>query len=41
VLNDVRAVGGIYKYFSNLSGYAAEEEAEDLAPKAVPSKTTG
>jgi capsular exopolysaccharide synthesis family protein len=43
VLNDVRASGGVYKYYSYLSGYAAEEEAgsEVAATPAVPSKTGG
>jgi capsular exopolysaccharide synthesis family protein len=43
VLNDVRASGGVYKYYSYLSGYAAEEETESEmeATPAVPSKTGG
>ena len=45
VLNDVRATGGVYKYYSYLSGYAAEEESEfrreSEAPPAVPSTTSG
>jgi succinoglycan biosynthesis transport protein ExoP len=43
VLNDVRASGGVYKYYSYLSGYAAEEEAgsEVATAPAVPSKTGG
>jgi capsular exopolysaccharide synthesis family protein len=43
VLNDVRASGGVYKYYSYLSGYAAEEETESemAATPAVPSKTGG
>jgi hypothetical protein len=43
VLNDVRASGGVYKYYSYLSGYAAEEEtgSEAAATPAVPSKTGG
>jgi tyrosine-protein kinase Etk/Wzc len=40
VLNDIRAAGGIYKYYSYLSGYAAEEELADgnALPSVVPSK---
>jgi Mrp family chromosome partitioning ATPase len=42
VLNDVRSGGGVYKYYSYLSGYAAEEEeGETSATAAVPSKTGG
>jgi capsular exopolysaccharide synthesis family protein len=42
VLNDVRSGGGVYKYYSYLSGYAAEEEeGETSATPAVPSKTGG
>jgi Mrp family chromosome partitioning ATPase len=45
VLNDVRATGGVYKHYSYLSGYAAEEESdfqrETDAPPAVPSTTSG
>jgi len=41
VLNDVRSGGGVYKYYSYLSGYAAEEESgsEATVTPAVPSKT--
>ena len=43
VLNDIRAGGGTYKYYSYLSGYAAEEEfaGEGATPKKVPSNTSG
>ncbi len=43
VLNDVRASGGVYKYYSYLSGYAAEEEdqSESVTPAGLPSKTSG
>jgi succinoglycan biosynthesis transport protein ExoP len=40
VLNDVRSGAGMYKYYSYLSGYAAEEESEAWTEEAPASRET-